>query len=54
MEPRIAYHDGTLRLAEWDGVSWTLTTQDPGSAGQGTQIAVDEEGKEDRLLRRGQ
>ena len=43
--PRIAYHDGTLRLAEWDGVSWTLTTQDPGSAGQGTQIAVNEEGK---------
>ena len=29
----------------WDGVSWTLTTQDPGSTGQGTQIAVDEEGK---------
>ena len=44
-EPRIAYHDGTLRLAEWDGVSWTLTTQDPGSTGQGTQIAVNEEGR---------
>ena len=43
--PRIAYHDGTLRLAEWDGVSWTLTTQDPGSTGQGTQIAVDANGK---------
>jgi len=43
--PRIAYHDGTLRLAEWDGASWTLTTQDAGSAGQGTQITVDADGK---------
>ena len=43
--PRIAYHDGTLRLAEWDGASWTLTTQDAGSTGQGTQITVDADGK---------
>ena len=43
--PRIAYHDGALRLAEWDGSSWTLTTQDAGSTGQGTQITLDEDGK---------
>ncbi|MFL2975241.1 MAG: putative Ig domain-containing protein [Candidatus Thalassarchaeaceae archaeon] len=43
--PRIAYHDGSLRLAESDGSSWTLTIQDAGSAGQGAQVTVDDDGK---------